>query len=78
MLPLLLIKCVCIFACLCSTKLDRSETDEFKQREVRAAKLASEIETKDKSDTVDDVGTEEEMCVAYHAWSLAVSSNYVV
>lgn len=61
------------------TKLDRSETDEYKQREVRAAQLAGEIETKDKSDIlVDDIGTEEEMCVTLEYYIKLILYNIYI
>lgn len=43
------------------TKLDRSDTEDFRQREERAAKLAREIEADPGGHGVDDTGTEEEL-----------------
>ena len=44
-----------------STKLERDDTEIYRQREARAAKIAQEIEAKDKKRYgIDDTGTEEE------------------
>ena len=45
-----------------STKLERDDTENFRQREARAARIAQEIEAKDKKRfDIDDTGTEEEL-----------------
>ena len=46
-----------------STKLERDDTENFRQREARASRIAQEIEAKDNKKRlgVDDVGTEEEL-----------------
>lgn len=46
---------------LCRTKLDRSNTKDFRDREERAEQLAREIEQSADSRRVDDMGTEEEL-----------------
>ena len=46
---------------LCRTKLDRSDTKGFREREERAEKLAREIEGSSSANLVDDMGTEEEL-----------------
>ena len=44
-----------------STKLERDDTEIYRQREARAARIAQEIEAKDKKRyDIDDTGTEEE------------------
>ena len=44
-----------------STKLERDDTEIYRQREARAVRIAQEIEAKDKKRYgIDDTGTEEE------------------
>ena len=51
-----------MFSLSLSTKLERDDTENFRQREERAARIAQEIETKDKKRFgIDDAGTEEEL-----------------
>jgi hypothetical protein len=53
-----------------STKLERDDTEDFRQRQARAAKIAQEIEKKGL--VVDDAGTEEEL---YEPSSAMVGSS---
>lgn len=43
------------------TKLERTDTKDFQQREERAEKLAQEIEKDTDRHKIDDAGTEEEL-----------------
>lgn len=45
----------------CRTKLERSDTKDFRLREQRAEKLAQEIEESVNKHGINDTGTEEEM-----------------
>lgn len=55
---------VCTCASFCSvgrTKLDRSNTKDYQEREERAKRLAQEIEHNAERHGIDDTGTEEEL-----------------
>lgn len=43
-----------------STKLERADTDDFREREARAHKMAQEISKEKTRHDIDDTGTEEE------------------
>lgn len=60
MLALSLSVCVSV-CCWDRTKLDRSNTKDYQEREERAKKLAREIELNSDRHGIDDTGTEEEL-----------------